>query len=148
MTALVIVGWESMAVRFMDAKDIRRQMRSRRNARYLDARDLPRTRRCRADAVVMAMQHSGSVRYYTGRLTMRWDALDSRSLDTATAALTARGVPVYALIESWEEEDFRRRFAGQQTLARLDSRPMAKSADGELRLYALSGERVEDIRRL
>jgi len=89
------------------------------------------------------MQHSGSIRYYAGRLTMRWDVLDAGSLDAVVAALHVRGVPVYAAIESWEEEDFRRRFAAQSSVARLDSGATAKSDDGEMRLYALSGDRTE-----
>ena len=74
---------------------------------------------------------------------MRWDVLDARSLDAAVAALAERRVPVYAVLESWEEEDFRRRFAGQRTVARLDNGQLAKSEDGELRVYALSGDQAE-----
>ena len=58
----------------------------------------------------------------------------------AIAALAERRVPAYAVVESWEEEDFRRRFADQLTLTRLQGGPVAKSEDGELRVYALSGE--------
>ena len=86
------------------------------------------------------MQHIGSIRYYTGRMKMRWYVLDAGSLDAATAALHARGVPVYAAIESWEEEEFRRRFAGQTSLTRLDSGALATSDDGEVRIYALTGD--------
>ena len=73
LSALVVVGGIH-AVRFMDAKDILANAESEKR-RYLDAAvymnaTLPH------DAVVLAMQHSGSVRYYTGRLTMRWDVLD------------------------------------------------------------------------
>ena len=140
LTALLIAGgWH--AVTFADSKDILTNSESEQR-RYLDAAvyldaTLP------ADSVVLAMQHSGSIRYYAGRLTMRWDALDAGSLDAATAALHARGVPIYAAIESWEEEEFRRRFAGQSALTRLDSGAIAKSDDGEVRIYALSGDRAE-----
>jgi hypothetical protein len=124
------------SVRFLDAKDILANTDAERR-RYLDAGHylesvLP------AEAIVLAMQHSGSVRYYTGRLTMRWDVLEAGRLDTAVAALQARGVPVFALLESWEEEDFRRRFASQRTVEALESGLMARGPDGELRLYALS----------
>ena len=139
LAALLVVGGVH-SVRFMDAKDILGNAESE-TRRYLDPAvylnaALP------PDAIVLAMQHSGSVRYYTGRLTMRWDVLDARSLDTAIAALAERRVPAYAVLESWEEEDFRRRFTGQLTLTRLQAGPMAKSEDGELRVYALSGEQV------
>ena len=137
LTALLIAGGLH-AVNFMDSKDILTNADSEKRryldaAMYLDA-TLP------ADAAVLAMQHSGSIRYYTGRLTMRWDVLDAGSLDAATAALHARGVPVYAAIESWEEEEFRRRFAGQISLTRLDSGALATSDDGEVRIYALTGD--------
>jgi hypothetical protein len=140
LTALLIAGGVH-AVTFMDSKDILTNGDSEKR-RYLDAAvHLDAT--FPPDAVVFAMQHSGSIRYYTGRLTMRWDVLDAGSLDAAVAALHARGVPVYAAIESWEEEEFRRRFAGQSSIARLDSAALARSEDGELRIYALSGERAD-----
>jgi hypothetical protein len=137
LTALLISG-ATHAVRFADSKDILMNAEAEKR-RYLDAAiyldtTLP------PEAVVLAMQHSGSIRYYTGRLTMRWDVLDPGALDVAVAALMARAVPVYAAIESWEEEDFRRRFARQQTLTRLDAGALARSADGELHLYELSGD--------
>jgi len=140
LIALLAVGGIH-ALHFADSKDVLTNAEAEKR-RYLDAAvyvdvTLP------SDAVVLAMQHSGSMRYYTGRLTMRWDVLDAGSLDTAVAALQARGVPVYAAIESWEEDDFRRRFASQRSIARLDSGAMAKSADGEMRVYALSGDRAE-----
>jgi hypothetical protein len=136
LAALLVLG-AVHGVRFMDAKDILDNSDSEKR-RYLDAAvylngTLPQ------EAVVLTMQHSGSVRYYSGRLTMRWDVLDARSLDTAVAALAERRVPAYAVLESWEEEDFRRRFAGQRSLELLDAGAMAKSEDGELRVYALSG---------
>jgi hypothetical protein len=140
LTALLIAGVVH-GVNFMDSKDILTNADSEKR-RYLDgAVHLDAT--LPADAVVFAMQHSGSIRYYSGRLTMRWDVLDAGALDAAVAALHARGVPVYAAIESWEEEEFRRRFAGQGSVTRLDSAAIAKSEDGELRIYALSGDRSE-----
>jgi Dolichyl-phosphate-mannose-protein mannosyltransferase len=140
LMALLVIGG-THAIHFADSKDILTNAEAEKR-RYLDTAvhidaTLP------SDAVVLAMQHSGSIRYYSGRLTMRWDVLDAGSLDAAVAALHARGVPVYAAIESWEEEDFRRRFAGQRSIARLDSGAVAKSADGELRVYALNGDRAE-----
>jgi hypothetical protein len=68
---------------------------------------------------------------------MRWDVLDPGSLDTAVAALRERGLPVFALLEPWEEDDFRRRFAGRRTLDALTA-PVARTADDAARLYALA----------
>jgi hypothetical protein len=134
LSALVVVAG-SHALRFADDKDLfanseAEQRRSLDAALYAD-RSLPR------DAVILAMQHSGSLRYYTGRLTMRWDVLDPAWLDRAVDSLVTRGLPVYAMLESWEEADFRGRFAGQRTVRGLASGALAATADGELRLYAL-----------
>ena len=130
------------AIAFMDAKDILGN-RVAEQRRYLDGavyvgRTLP------PEAVVLAMQHSGSVRYYAGRLTMRWDVLDPAWLDCAVTTLRDRGVPVYALIESWEEAEFRARFSGQRTADLLTAGASAVSQDGELRLYDLSTARRPD----
>jgi hypothetical protein len=90
------------------------------------------------DAVVITMQHSGSIRYYTGRMIVRWDNLDPAWLDRAVAFLRDRGIATYALIEHFEENDFRERFRGQQALGELDLGPMATARGGEVRLYPLS----------
>jgi hypothetical protein len=129
---LVAVGaWHALS--FIASKDILINQTAERR-RYLDAaryvdRMLP------SDAVVLAMQHSGSVRYYTGRLTLRWDVLEPASLDRALEALRGRGVSVFVLLESWEEDVFRRRFGGRS--GQLLTTPMARTADDEVRLYAL-----------
>jgi hypothetical protein len=71
------------------------------------------------DAVILTLQHSGSVRFYSGRHTLRWDLLEPQSLDSAIEYLTRHGRPPFILLEAWEEPDFRRRFAGSR-LGRLD----------------------------
>jgi hypothetical protein len=91
-----------------------------------------------ADAVIITMQHSGSIRYYTGRLIVRWDSLNPEWLDRAVAFLRDRGVATYAVLEYWEEAEFRQRFRGQQLLAELDRGPVATARSGETRLYPLS----------
>jgi hypothetical protein len=91
------------------------------------------------DAVIVTMQHSGSIRYYTGRMIVRWDTLNPAWLDRAVAFLSDKGVATYALLEYWEEAEFRERFKGQQLLEELDRGPMATARAGEIRLYPLSG---------
>ena len=92
-----------------------------------------------ANAVVIALQHSGSIRYYAGRLTIRYDALDAGWLDRAIAFLEQNGRPVYLLLEDLEEPEFRKRFAGQRSLASLDRGPVATGRGGQLRFYAVNG---------
>jgi hypothetical protein len=81
------------------------------------ARQLPR------DAVVLTLRHSGSVRYYAGRLTVTWDMLEPAWLDGAVDFLSASGRRPFLLLETPEEPAFRARFAGHSTLASLDWPP-------------------------
>jgi hypothetical protein len=53
------------------------------------------------------------------------------------AFLRARGIATYLVAESWEEEQIRSRFAGQQTLADLDRGRIATARGGEVRMYQL-----------
>ena len=46
-----------------------------------------------ADAIVLSVQHSGSVRYYANRITLRYDWLQDDALDTALRDLTAKRLP-------------------------------------------------------
>ena len=91
-------------------------------------------------SVVFTLQHSGSLRYYGGRLTMRYDLLDPAWLDRAIAWCVARDVDVYMLLETAEVEAVRTRFAGQRAVARLFAPPEFESV-GPLTtvLFRLSG---------
>jgi hypothetical protein len=108
-------------------------------ATYVDANTAP-------NAVILVMQHSGSVRYYSGRMILRYDILDPDWLDRAVALLQERGISTYALLEDWEEELFRKRFDGQRATRALDAGPLAtrRSSGGELRFYAI---RAPEARR-
>jgi len=79
-----------------------------------------------ARSVILSMQHSGSVRYYAGRITMRYDLLDSQWLDRAVEWLSARGIRAYLLIDTWEEPYVTRQFSGQRTLTQLRRPPAAR----------------------
>jgi hypothetical protein len=87
-------------------------------ARYLKA-DL------RHDTVVVGMQHTGSVWYYTGMTTLRWELLDEDWLDRAVREFQAAGRRTVFVLESWEETRFRERFKGQEFGA-LDWPPHAR----------------------
>jgi hypothetical protein len=71
-------------------------------------------------SVIYAFQHSGSMRYYGGRMTLRFDLLDPEWLDRSVEWFAARGIHAYVVLDAWEIERFRERFAGQQRLVRLD----------------------------
>ena len=63
-----------------------------------------------ATAFVLAAQHSGSIRYYSGRPTLRWDMLDAGSLARAIASLRRAGYEPYAVLDVEEDERFRAYF--------------------------------------
>jgi len=71
------------------------------------------------DSVVFSIQHSGSVRYYGGRTTLRYDYLSERWLDRAVAWLTAHGKHPYFLLDEWEVPAFQARFGRDNVLGRL-----------------------------
>jgi hypothetical protein len=68
-------------------------------------------------AFVFAMQHSGSIRYYSGRQTVRWDMLDRASLDRTVAALRTSGHEPFVVVDQDEDEEFHRRFAATRQAA-------------------------------
>jgi hypothetical protein len=73
------------------------------------------------NSVVIALQHSGSVRYYAGRMTMQYESLPAEWLDRSVAWLADRGVHTYAVLDDWEVGRVKAKFAGQASLARLET---------------------------
>lgn len=71
-------------------------------ARYVDGA-LPK------NAAILAMQHSGSLRFYSGRLTIRWDWLNESTLPGAPRAIRSEGFHPYAVLEDWELPEVRKR---------------------------------------
>ncbi|HEY6357809.1 MAG TPA: hypothetical protein VIX35_06170, partial [Vicinamibacterales bacterium] len=72
------------------------------------------------NSVVFAMQESGALRYYSGRVPIRYDSFDSQWLDRGVEWLAASGVHSYAVLEFWEVDRFRAHFPGQRRLSALD----------------------------
>jgi hypothetical protein len=90
-------------------------------------------------SVIYSMQHSGSLRYYTGRVTLRYDVLDPAWLDKSVAWFVSQGVHPYLLIAEWERPTVLERFAGQQTLALLKQPPVFVNRNAsDVSLYDLS----------
>lgn len=58
-----------------------------------------------ADAVVVAMQTSGALRFYTGFTLVRWDQIQPADYAALAAALRASGRPLYAALFPFEEEE-------------------------------------------
>jgi len=90
------------------------------------------------EAVVLAVQHSGSVRYYANRTTLRYDWLEKGALDGALRDLAAKGRPAYLVVDDWEEKEFRDRFSPANRAGRLDWAPIARVPGGpEVRIFDL-----------
>ncbi len=100
------------------------------------------------NTVVFADLHSGSLRYYGGRTTLRYTMLDGAWLDRALTWMAERGVSGYALLEAGEVQAFKTRFAGQDSLRRLDAEPLLLNRESGLALYALTGPPVPATRDL
>ena len=75
------------------------------------------------NAVFLAMQHSGSIRYHGERKTLRYDWIPSQSLDEAVAQLNGLGFKPYFLLEDFEEPQFQSRFGAFSRLGKLDWPP-------------------------
>jgi 4-amino-4-deoxy-L-arabinose transferase-like glycosyltransferase len=77
-------------------------------------------------AVLFATQHSGSLRYYADRMTLRYDLLQKDRLDSAVRELRAMGRPSFLVIDDWEREEFQNRFRGEHHVLAVERRPLAR----------------------
>lgn len=77
------------------------------------------------NAVVYSMQHSGSVRYYSGRLTLRLDYLDPQWLDRSVEYMRGAGYDPYFIVDDWEVPMFTERFRTQKTIGAIAAAPPA-----------------------
>ena len=88
------------------------------------------------NALFVSGLHCGSIRYYSGRLTLRYDLLQPGWLDEAIRTLRSRGYHPYIALEEGEEPDFRQQFEGFSELARLDWPPAAERREPvRVRIY-------------
>ena len=98
-------------------------------------------------AVIITVLHSGSIRYYSGRPTLRYDWLDADWLDRAVEYLERHGNEPYILLESTEVGEFKEKFRTQRTIAALDRPPVATHARG-VSLYAIDPSRIPAAPRI
>lgn len=95
------------------------------------------------EAVAVTSWQSGAIRFGPGREIVMWDALDPAWLDRAIAWLEAQGHAPAVVLETWEEEPFRQRFAGQ-TFGALDW-PPRYDVDGRVHVF-LPSDRARYLR--
>jgi hypothetical protein len=99
-----------------------------------------------ANAVLITVWQSGSVRFHADREAVMWDSMDPAWLDRAVTWLAARGLQPYFLFERREEPEFRARFRGHSQFGALDWPPridmnrQARIYDPADRARFLSGE--------
>ena len=93
--------------------------------------------RTEPSSVVIALARAGSLRYYSGRMTARYDYIEADWLDRFVAWMSAHGIHVYALLDEREIEECKLRFRGQHTLARLEV-PAMDYRPGSTRLFDLA----------
>ncbi len=75
-------------------------------------------------SVIVTTSHVGTLRYYGGRLTVRYDNLDPAWLDRALAWFEGQGRHPYILLEEEEVTEFRTRFGGGSRTGMLELDPM------------------------
>ena len=115
----VAAGWFLHAARERSVFDLARlEARFRITGEYA-GRTLP------PNAIVLAVQQSGSIRYYGGRGTLAWDAVPAGALSSTIAWLSSHGYAPYIALEDVEEAPFRSRF-GSELTGRLDWPPLAE----------------------
>ena len=64
------------------------------------------------ESVALAVQHSGSLRWYGKRQTLRWDQIAPEDLEQTIRDLETHGAAAYVALEGAEVEMFEQRFAG------------------------------------
>jgi hypothetical protein len=97
---------------------------------------------------VIAAQETGSVRFYSSRVTLAWRALPADALDSALAFVRAHEYRPYLLIETGEQQEFVDRFQSKSPLGGLawppivDINHMLRIYDPDDYLKYRAGERV------
>jgi len=89
-------------------------------------------------AVVLSGEQSGSMRYYTHRSILRWEAATPEALTSAITTLEEEGRSVYVVLDAWENEPFRKKFSTLPAVS-LDWPPVLEAGTSHrTRLWRLS----------
>ena len=124
----VLVGVSLHTARTHAAFDIRTQERKYPLAGEFVRERLP------PKAFVLAAQHSGSIRYYANRPTLRWELLSPSQLDQVLAIFRAQGYEPFLVVDAAEYENFRERFLATNQRAVQHLKPLAVL--GDTRVFA------------
>jgi hypothetical protein len=92
-----------------------------------------------ANAIVLTVIESGSVRLYGKRMTARWDWIEGARFDDTVNALRRAGYEPYLLLEDWEIPLFRNYVGGVSQYGALDWPPALEYRDlARVDLYRLA----------
>jgi hypothetical protein len=138
--ALVCVDWGVRFSRQHNVLDVGEAEQKYADVGRFVARELP------PNAAVITLLHSGSLRYYASRITLRYEWIDPQGLDRAVEYLERNGLQPFVLLEASELPEFREKFRTQTTLAALDRPPMATHPRG-VNLYAIDPAQVAETPR-
>jgi hypothetical protein len=94
-------------------------------------------------AVILALQHSGSVRYYAHRETLNWNHIPAGQFTATVQAIQARGLPVFLLIDSDEERVL---FETQHGLVVEDEGWLPGGQYRNVQLFEAAGQPVGQLR--
>jgi hypothetical protein len=94
-------------------------------------------------SIIYCFQHSGSLRYYGGRMTLRYDLLNPQWLDRSVEWFAERGVHAYAVLDDWEIDRFRLRFAGQKRVSQIDHPVITYRGNVVTHFYDLHSPRAD-----
>ena len=72
------------------------------------------------NSAVFSMEHSGAVRYYAGRVPIRYDMFEADTIDPSIQWLADNGVQSYAVLDNWEVDEFRKRFGPAKVVKALE----------------------------
>jgi 4-amino-4-deoxy-L-arabinose transferase-like glycosyltransferase len=105
------------------------------------------------NAVIVAGEQSGSMRYYTGKSILRWEAASADAMGVAVRELDRTSRPIYIVLDAWEESLFRAKYAFTPSVA-LDWPPVLEAgSSNRTRVWRLSdrerfhrGEKLNTIR--
>jgi len=76
-----------------------------------------------ANAAIITLTESGSIRLYGHRPTVRWDLVERPALGVTLRHLHSSGYAPYVLLEEWEHAPFRARFDGTNGFDRIEWTP-------------------------
>jgi hypothetical protein len=115
LIAILIFSHIRMFVRDMGVLDSTGERRFAQIGRYIADTLPPR-------AILFAVLHSGSAMYYSGRPTIRFDALPPGRLRAIANEFRRRGYAPFIVLDTFEREDFANRFGPAADLGTLDAR--------------------------